>query len=159
MKRKIAIVVVEFLKNIANGFLFYIFCTFMMVGMFYINYLSGNMPVSVYSEVKIHDLFWNIGYMFLIIKLMVSIFESAICFRWRQTFLEAAAVTVVLAVMYAVPELTHWICIAGIDGNFWCIVGLFAVNIILKYILRFLEKDRGVRAIAVLHRSFAKRNE
>ncbi len=159
MKRKIAIVIVEFLGNIATGFWSYIACIFVAIGMFYVSYLSGNVPVSVYSEVEIREFFWAIGYLFVVIKLMAPILEAITCGRWRQMFSEMAAAAVVMVVMYAVPELTHWICTAGIDGNFWCIVDLIVISTILKYVLRALDKDRRIWKTAVLHGGIAKSNE
>ena len=159
MKRKIAIVVIEFLKNIATGFWCYVACIFVMIGMFYTSYLSGNVPVSVYSEVEIREFFLAIGYLFVVIKLIVPIFEATTCGRWRQMFSEMVAAAVVIIVMYTVPEVTHWICTVGINGKFWYIVCLVVVSTILKYVLRFLEIDRRARANVVSHGYAVIRNK
>jgi hypothetical protein len=159
MKKKIALMIVELIRNIVSGLIVYIACVFVEVGMFYIECVNKNIRPTEYLGTEIHQYFDILGFCFLVITLMLPFLNAIIKGEWLRLLSNIVAVTLILLVMHYVPEFIQWITTANVNNNSMLLLCLCVINIILKFVLQVLDKNCIVTANICRVTGWAKKGE
>ena len=159
MKKKIALMIVELIRNIVSGLIVYISSVFVLVGMFYIECVNKNIRPTEYLGTEIHQYFDILGFCFLAITLMFPFLDAVKNGEWLRLLSKIASAVIILLVMHYVPELIQWITTANVNNNCMLLLCLCVINIIIKFVLQTLDKDVIVTANICRVTGLAKKGE